>query len=69
MTYIGKKPTVTNNDTENIEVHILDFEGDLYDKELKIRFVAKIRDEQKFDDLESLRTQIEIDENKIRELL
>lgn len=69
MTYIGKKPTITNNDTENIEVHILDFDGDLYDKELKIRFVAKIRDEQKFDDLESLRTQIEIDENKIRELL
>lgn len=69
MTYIGKKPTVTNNDTENIEVHILDFDGDLYDKELKIRFVAKIRDEQRFDDLESLRTQIKIDENKIRELL
>ena len=69
MTHINKKPTVTNNDTENIEVHILDFDGDLYDKELKIRFVAKIRDEQKFDDLESLRTQIEIDENKIRELL
>lgn len=69
MTYIGKKPTVTNNDTENIEVHILDFDGDLYDKELKVRFVAKIRDEQRFDDLESLRTQIKIDENKIRELL
>lgn len=69
MTYIGRKPTVNNNDTENIEVHILDFEGDLYDKELKIRFVSKIRDEQKFDSVEALRNQIVIDEKKIREIL
>ena len=69
MTYIGKKPTVNNDDVENIEVHIFDFDQDLYDKDIKIRFVSRIRAEQKFDDLEALKKQLEIDEKKIREIL
>lgn len=69
MTYIGRKPTVNDEDIENIEVHILDFEGDLYGKEIKVRFVSKVRDEQKFENIEALRNQIEEDEKKIRELL
>lgn len=69
MTYIGRKPTVNNDDVENIEVHIFDFDQDLYDKDIKIRFVSRIRAEQKFDDLEALKKQLEIDEKKIREIL
>lgn len=69
MTYIGRKPTVNDDDTESIEVHIMDFDGDLYDKDLKVRFVSKVRDEQKFESIEALRKQIEADERKIRELL
>lgn len=69
MTYIGKKPTVNNDDVENIEVHIFDFDQDLYDKDIKIRFVSRIRAEQRFDNLDALKKQLEIDEKKIREIL
>ncbi len=69
MTYIGKKPTVNNDDTENIEIHIFDFDGDLYDKTIKVRFVSKVRDERKFESLDALKKQLEIDEKKIREIL
>ena len=69
MTYIGKKPTITTADSENIEVHIFDFDGDIYDKNIKVRFVKRIRDERKFDSLEELKQQIKIDERQIRELL
>lgn len=69
MTYIGKKPTVNNDDIENIEVHIFDFNEDIYDKEIKVRFVSKIRDERKFESLDALRKQIELDELRIKEIL
>lgn len=69
MTYIGKKPTVNNDDTESIEVHIFDFNEDIYDKAIKVRFVSKIRDERKFENLEALKKQIELDEIKIKEIL
>ena len=69
MTYIGRKPTINNDDIENIEVHIFDFNDDIYDKNIKVRFVSKIRDEYKFDSLDALKKQIEIDEIKIKEIL
>ena len=69
MTYIGKKPTVNNDEVENVEVHIFDFDGDLYDKNIKVRFVERIRGEQKFESLEALKRQIQIDEKNIREIL
>ena len=69
MTYIGKKPTINAGNDENIEVHIFDFDGDIYEKDVKIRFVKRIRDERKFDSLEDLKQQIMLDERQIRELL
>jgi riboflavin kinase/FMN adenylyltransferase len=69
MTYIGKKPTVNNDETENIEVHLFDFDGDLYDKDIIVRFVKKIRGEHKFESLEALKKQIQIDEKVIKEIL
>lgn len=69
MTYIGSKPTINDEKTENIEVHIFDFDGNLYEKEIKVRFVKRMRDEMKFENLESLKKQIEIDEKQIREIL
>ena len=69
MTYIGKKPTINNDEIENIEVHLFDFDGDLYDKEIKVRFVKGIRGEQKFESLDALKKQIQIDEKNIREIL
>lgn len=69
MTYIGKKPTVNDGEDENIEVHLFDFDDDIYEKEIKIRFVKRIRDEQKFDSLHDLKQQLNLDERQIRELL
>ena len=69
MTYIGKKPTINAGNDENIEVHIFDFDGDIYEKDVKIRFVKRIRDERKFDSLDDLKQQITLDEIQIRELL
>lgn len=53
----GMRPTVAG--TENrLEVHLFDFDQDLYGSELKVEFVSKVRDEQKFDSFDALKTQI-----------
>ena len=69
MIYIGKKPTVNNEEIENIEVHLFDFDGDLYDKVIKVRFVKRVRGEHKFESLQAFKKQIEIDEKNIKEIL
>ncbi|HEX8349231.1 MAG TPA: bifunctional riboflavin kinase/FAD synthetase [Hymenobacter sp.] len=58
MLNIGVRPTVAGDLTESIEVHLLDFEGDLYDQLLTVQLVARLRDEQKFDSLEALKAQL-----------
>ncbi len=57
---IGIKPTI-GDETATIEVHFLDFDADLYDKKLTISILEFIRDEQKFDSLEALKSQIQAD--------
>ncbi len=57
---IGKRPTFGNNDT-TVEVHILDLNENLYGEILKIFFVARIRDEVKFDTNEKLMEQLKND--------
>jgi len=44
-----------------VEVHLLDFSGDLYGRELEVEFTAKLRDEQKFASLDELKAQIRRD--------
>jgi riboflavin kinase/FMN adenylyltransferase len=56
----GKKPTV-GLDKEIIEVHIPNFNGNLYGKKLNVEVIKKIRDEQKFSDINKLKDQIEKD--------
>jgi len=56
---IGLRPTVKNPTPQpRVEVHLLDFAGDLYGQELEITFAAKLRDEQKFASLDELKAQI-----------
>ncbi len=56
---IGVRPTVQQpTPTPRVEVHLLDFNRDLYGEELEITFIAKLRAEQKFSSLEELKTQI-----------
>lgn len=56
----GVKPTLGNN-KELLEVHIPNFNENLYGKDLKIEIIDKIRDEKKFDNFEALKSQIEKD--------
>ena len=69
MTYIGKRPTMHDNRPQSIEAHILNFEKNLYDKEIKIRFVDFVRDDKKFDNFEALKQQIGADEQTIINIL
>ena len=57
---IGTNPTV-GNDHLSWEVHLLDFQGDLYDQSLTISFLSFLREERKFDSLEELKNQITAD--------
>lgn len=62
MLNIGTRPTFNNNaDNRSIEVNIFDFKGDIYGKEITLKFVGKIRDEQKFSNIEMLVNQLEKD--------
>lgn len=57
MMNIGNRPTV-DGENQTIEVHFLDFAGDLYEKELQIEMLQYIRDEEKFNSLDDLKSQI-----------
>lgn len=54
----GSDPTVTENPEKLIEVHILNFDEDIYGQNIKINFLDKIRDEKKFQSLTELKEQI-----------
>ncbi len=56
---IGKRPTFDAG--PSIEVHLLDFEGDIYGKHLRVGFVERVRAEQKFESVDALKTQIQLD--------
>ena len=59
MLNIGIRPTVNYNaDHKSIEVHIFDFESDIYNSQITLYFVSKIRDEQKFAGIAQLREQL-----------
>ena len=52
-----------------LEVHIFDFSGDLYGRVIEVEFVAKLRDEVKFDSLDSLLVQMKTDAAQARQAL
>ncbi len=52
-----------------LEVHLLDFQGDLYGQELRVRFARKLRDEMRFDSLDALITQMAMDCDQTRAIL
>lgn len=61
MMNIGYRPTFTDNDNRAIEVHILNFNEDIYGKIITIHFLKRIRDERKFPGIEALVEQLEKD--------
>jgi riboflavin kinase/FMN adenylyltransferase len=60
MLNIGNKPTVDGN-SKSMEVHFFNFNEDLYGKTLKIEFLKRLRDERKFEGLDNLKSQLQLD--------
>jgi len=58
MLNIGRRPTLENGENISIEVHIIDFKEDIYNQILEVNFVRKIRDEQKFKNIDELKDQL-----------
>lgn len=70
MLNIGSNPTVnTDNRVRSIEVHILNFEGNIYGKEISVVFRKRLRDEKKFDNINQMADQMEIDKQDTIRLL
>lgn len=69
MLNIGRRPTVNNGTDRSIEVHIIRFHSDIYDKFIRISFVQYIRPEMKFDGMEALIAQLHQDAIKVEALL
>jgi riboflavin kinase/FMN adenylyltransferase len=65
---IGKRPTL-NGRRKTIEVHLLDFDENLYGEHIRVHLLKRLRDEQKFASVEHLFAQIKKDEQKARELI
>ena len=68
MMNIGKKPTI-NNQARTLEVHLLEFEQDIYGEAICIEFVNKIRDEIKFTDILKLQQQLLLDKENVKKIL
>jgi riboflavin kinase/FMN adenylyltransferase len=58
---VGTRPTINDSSVAVLEVHLLEFEGDLYGEILEVIFRKKVRDEKKFDSVEQLKSNIEND--------
>lgn len=66
---LGVRPSVEGGDSKRmLEVHLLDFCGDLYGQDMEVRFLAFVRPEKKFDSLEDLQAQIRADVQFCREM-
>jgi riboflavin kinase/FMN adenylyltransferase len=65
---VGTRPTV-NGREPLLEAHLFDFDGDLYGKIIRVEFVEKLRDEQKFDGLDALVMQMNQDAEQARAIL
>jgi len=65
---LGTRPTV-NGVEPILEVHIFDFSREIYGEHIDVEFVAKLRDEERFPDLDSMREQMHVDAAQAREIL
>lgn len=69
MMNIGKRPTIEDEGNISIEAHLFEFDGDLYDTNLKLELIAYIRPEQKFNSIEFLRNQLQKDAADCKKML
>jgi riboflavin kinase/FMN adenylyltransferase len=67
---VGYRPTVSGAIAERrLEVHVFDFDGDLYNRDIDVDFISFLRGEKKFESLDALKAQIIEDSKKARQLL
>ena len=64
---VGRRPTVNPVPIPLLEVHLLDWDGDLYGSHIKVRFLKKLRDERKYDGLDALKEAIAHDARQARD--
>ena len=55
---LGVRPTINGISKLLLETHLFDFDGDLYNQHVQVKFCHKLRDEMKFDGLDALKMQI-----------
>ncbi len=67
---LGRRPTFARGRTDEavdvLEVHLLDFDGDLYEREIAVAFLSRLRGEIPFPSVEALRRQIALDVDEVR---
>ena len=71
MANIGHRPTIGDRSKDNplLEVNLFDFDGDLYGKHIRVRFIDRIRDEEKYCNLDALKAQLGQDREKAKQIL
>ncbi|MDG1433083.1 MAG: bifunctional riboflavin kinase/FAD synthetase [Saprospiraceae bacterium] len=69
MLYIGDRPTLTQHNNQTIEVNIFDFNKDIYGEKLTIEFIDHIRGDEKFEDLNGLKSQLAKDKISSQNIL
>lgn len=70
MLNIGHRPTFNEDaDLKTLEVHLLQFEGDLYGRRITISFAERIRQEKKFDNSSDLKIQLELDKSATEQIM
>jgi riboflavin kinase/FMN adenylyltransferase len=69
MLNIGNKPTVNGAGETNLEVNIFDFNEDIYNREIRVTFIKRLRDEQKFVSIDALKDQLDLDRMQAKKIL
>ena len=69
ITNVGVNPTLENHDNVKIETYIFDFERDIYGDNIKVEFIDFIRPETKFQNVDTLKMQLQKDTNKAKKIL
>lgn len=61
MANIGVRPTIRRGNERTVEAHVIGWHGDLYGKQIRISFISRLRDETRFNSIDALRHQLEVD--------
>lgn len=69
ITNIGLRPTVDSDERISVETHLFSYEGDLYGKQVEVRFLEFLRPEQKFADIEQLKSAMREDVKNAKSIL